>query len=255
MRSNPSFFVLGIASLIHTAAARHASPVKTILRFFFHLLYHQFAFTYDWVAATVSFNRWKDWVMRVVPFLDGARILEIGHGPGHLQRVLLSLRRDSGEARGRVVVGIDESAQMGRLAKRNLARQVFSQVQTNTSQQQYAYAQIGLCRGVAQFLPFPNESFDTVVATFPTEYITDRLTLAEVKRCLRNGGKFVVLPVALPRNPFLDWLFKVTHQRPAEALEIVQSRLKEPFLRAGFHTEIETLDVKSGILLIVLARK
>jgi ubiquinone/menaquinone biosynthesis C-methylase UbiE len=112
-----------------------------------------------------------------------------------------------------------------------------------------------LTRGLAQALPFPNEAFETIVATFPTEYITEPATLAEVKRCLTHGGRLVVLPVALPRNPFLDWLFRVTHQSPAEALEIVQSKLKEPFVEAGFVTEIKTLDVGSGILLIVLGTK
>jgi ubiquinone/menaquinone biosynthesis C-methylase UbiE len=235
--------------------------VKTILRFFFRLLYHQFAFTYDLVAAGVSFNRWKKWVVSVIPFIEGNRILEMGHGPGHLQRILLS--------RGLVAVGIDESAEMGRLAKRTLTRWGFTQSQidssnlvspsTPTTQQQdayqFAYTQINLTRGVAQSLPFPTESFDTVVATFPTEYITDPRTLAEVKRCLSNRGKLVVLPVALPKNPFLDWLFKVTHQRPIEAVEIIKSKLREPFVAAGFETEIRTLDLKTGILLIVLAKK
>ena len=206
--------------------------MKTFLRLFFRLLYHQFAFTYDLVAAAVSFNRWKTWVVSVVPFIDGKRVLEIGHGPGHLQRVLLS--------QNLVAIGIDQSAQMGRLAKRNLMRHS-------------AYTQVNLTRGVAQQLPFPNESFDTIVATFPTQYITDPRTLAEVKRCLADGARLIVLPVALPRNPFLDWLFKVTHQSPVEALEVIESRLKEPYVAAGFSTEVETLDVKSGILLIVLA--
>ena len=214
--------------------------MKTLLRFFFRLLYHQFAFTYDLVAATVSANRWKDWVISVVQFIEGTRILEIGHGPGHLQRVLLS--------RGWIAVGIDESAQMGRLAKRNLSR-------TSTLSDDIAYTQINLTRGLAQYLPFPNEAFNTIIATFPTEYINDPDTLGEVKRCLSNRGRLVVLPVSMPRNRFLDWLFKVTHQSPIEALDIVRAKLKEPFVAAGFQTEVKTLDVKSGILLIVLANK
>jgi len=235
--------------------------VKTLLRFFFRLLYHQFAFTYDLVAAAVSFNRWKDWVVRVIPFIEGTRILEIGHGPGHLQRALLS--------RNLFAVGIDESAEMGRLAKRNLTRGGFSHSKIhsshnpstvfissqNSSSLYSAYTQTNLTRGVAQHLPFPNESFDTIVATFPTEYITDPRALAEVKRCLLNGGKLVVLPVALPKNPFLDWLFKATHQSPIEAMEVVKSKLKEPFSAAGLETEIKPLDLKSSILLIVLATK
>lgn len=234
--------------------------VKTLLRFFFRLLYHQFAFTYDLVAASVSFNRWKNWVTSVIPFMEGNRVLEIGHGPGHLQRILLS--------RNFIAFGLDESPQMGHLAIRNLRRGHFSEIapshktsSSRTASSQVAlshpitYTQMRLTRGLAQHLPFPNESFDTIVATFPTEYITDPRTLAEVKRCLKNEGRLVVLPVAFPRNLFLDWLFKVTHQSPTEALEVVRSKLKEPFVAAGFKTDIETLDVKSGILLIVLAKK
>jgi len=203
--------------------------MKQFLRLFFRLLYHQLAFTYDLVAASVSFNRWKDWVMSVIPFIEGNRILEIGHGPGHLQRVLLG--------RQWVAVGIDESRQMGYLAKRN----------TDGSAR--------LTRGLAQHLPFPNETFDTIVSTFPADYINDARTLAEVKRCLLNGGRFIVLPVAWPKNPFLDWLFRVTGESPSEAVELVKSKFKEPLVKAGFATEVRMLDVKSSLLLIVVAKK
>ena len=188
--------------------------------------------------------------MSVIPFIEGNRVLEIGHGPGHLQRILLSL--------GLMAIGIDESAQMGRLAKRNLTRRASSR----SSQQvnfpspfRPDYTQINLIRGVGQHLPFRDESFDTILATFPTEYITDPDTLAEVKRCLSDRGRFIVLPVAWPRNRILDWLFKVTNQAPTEALEMVKSKLKEPFAGAGFETEVRTLDVQSGILLLVLATR
>jgi ubiquinone/menaquinone biosynthesis C-methylase UbiE len=221
--------------------------VKTILRFFFRLLYHQFAFTYDLVAAVVSFNRWKDWVRSVIPFIEGDRILEIGHGPGHLQRILLS--------RGLFSVGIDESPQMGRLAKRNLRRFLAQKKDGNSGNPKNAYTQINLTQGIAQALPFPSGSFDTIVATFPTEYITDPGTLSEVKRCLLSEGRLVVLPVAFPKNPFLDWLFKVTHQSPMEAIDVVKAKFREPFVEAGFKTEIKTLDAKSGTLFIVLANK
>ncbi|HSL31320.1 MAG TPA: methyltransferase domain-containing protein [Anaerolineales bacterium] len=213
--------------------------MKPLLRFFFRLLYHQFAWTYDLVAALVSFNRWKDWVLNVIPFLEGSRVLEIGHGPGHLQR---ALRRQ-----GTLAVGIDASPQMGRLAKRNLQRDLQPQ---NT-----AYTQINLTQGLAQALPFRAECFDTIVATFPTEYFMDPRTLADVKRCLVPGGRFVVLPVALPKNRLLDWLFKATQQRPAEALDVIRTRLEGSFTSAGFQTEIQALVVPSGILVVVIAVK
>ena len=203
--------------------------MKRLLRLFFRLLYHQLAFVYDLVAASVSFNRWKDWVMSVIPFIEGNRILEIGHGPGHLQRVLVG--------RQGVAVGIDESAQMGYLAKRN----------TDGSAR--------LTRGLAQHLPFPSGSFDTIVSTFPADYINDARTLGEVWRCLSNGGRFIVLPVAWPKNPFLDWLFRVTGESPSEAVELVMSKFKAPLVQAGFETEVRMLDVRSSLLLIVVAKK
>ena len=201
--------------------------MRTFLRFFFRLLYHPFAFTYDLVAATVSFGRWKDWILEVIPFIAGTRVLELGHGPGHLQRVLLS--------RSLVAVGLDESPQMGRLAKRN----------TDGSAR--------LTRGLAQHLPFASGSFDTIIATFPTEYFVDPSTLEEVKRCLDNGGRFIVLPAAMPRNPLLSWLFKVTEQAPAEALKIVRERLEKPFLQADFHVETHVLELRSGRLIVIIA--
>ena len=223
--------------------------MKTFLRFFFRLLYHQFAFTYDLVAATVSFNRWKDWVMSVIPFIEGQRVLEIGHGPGHLQRVLLN--------RNLLAVGIDESAQMGRLAKRNLKR--FSGSRT-AKDQHLAYTQINLTRGVAQQLPFLTESFDTVVATFPAEYIFDPVTLSEAERVLKPGGRFVILPGAVitgrgTRDRALALLFRFTGQIPPNLSEILHEKSKEPFAKASFQVEVHEIEVRSSLVFIMLATK
>jgi ubiquinone/menaquinone biosynthesis C-methylase UbiE len=50
----------------------------------FHLLYHQFAFTYDAVAWFVSLGQWQAWGQAALKRVRGPRVLEIGHGPGHL---------------------------------------------------------------------------------------------------------------------------------------------------------------------------
>ena len=230
--------------------------MKTILRFFFKLLYHQLAFTYDLVAATVSLGRWKDWVMSILPFVEGPRVLEIGFGPGHLQRILLS--------RGLIAIGIDESRQMAGLAKYNLRKELSSATpsifgfQDRSTHYQPGYTQTNLTRGLAQHLPFHNQSFDTVVATFPAEYITAPETLDEVKRCLSDGGRFIVLPVAIQiGRGLLDramaLLFRVTHQSPVDPIEIVREKLQEPFVKAGFEVEIKELQVRSSLLLVIIA--
>lgn len=207
--------------------------IARLLRVFFKWLYHPLAFSYDLVAAAVSFGRWNDWVRNVLPFIQGTRILELGHGPGHLQRSLRSLNLSA--------VGLDESAQMGRLATRRL--------------RQEGRAHINLARGLAQALPFPSGTFDSLLSTFPSEYIFDQRTLAEAWRVLHNGGRLVVLPAAWPKNPLLGWLFKVTGESPTDVMEMFSSKQKKPFIEAGFEVEVQALNTSSGILMLILATK
>lgn len=199
------------------------------MRVFFHLLYHPFAFSYDLVAAVVSFGQWKNWGRSILPFIEGTHILELGHGPGHLQRFLLN--------RDLTLFAIDESAQMGKIAKRRIG----------PTQK--------LSRGLAQSLPYRNESFDCVISTFPTEYIFNPQTLSEVKRVLRNGGRLIVLPAAWPKSGFLQWVYKVTGENQESLSEIIKTKMEQPFKNAGFQTEIKIIEVKSGRLLMVIANK
>lgn len=223
-----------------------------LMRFVFYLLYHPFAFTYDLVAATVSLGRWKDWVLSVVPFIKGTRVLEIGHGPGHLQRDLLS--------RGLFAVGIDESAPMGRLAQRNLKRFLRQTPVSTSSTPPSAYAQIQLARCLAQELPFPNGMFDSVVATFPSQYIFDSVTLTEANRVLTPHGRFVILPSAtlLGRgllDRFMAFLFQFTGQIAPDIATMLRERTKEPLSQAGFHVQIHELSIKSSLVFIIVATK
>jgi ubiquinone/menaquinone biosynthesis C-methylase UbiE len=207
--------------------------IACLLAFFFHHLYHSLAFAYDTVAAVISFGQWVEWTKATLPFIRGTRVLELGHGPGHLQRIFPTL--------GLFAVGLDESSQMGRLARRRLVRA--------------GGAHPNLARGLGQSLPFPAETFDSLVSTFPAPYIAEPQTLSEARRVLRNGGRLIVLPAAWPKNRLLQWLYRVTGESPAQALEIVKEKWSQPFFRAGFEVSVEILEVKSGVLLIVLAQK
>jgi hypothetical protein len=77
---------------------------------------------------------------------------------------------------------------------------------------------------------------------------------------LTNGGRLIVLPVAwVTGEGILDkslaWLFRVTGQAPSDPFDEVADRLKEPFIEAGFQVEIQQVEVKSSMLLILLAEK
>jgi ubiquinone/menaquinone biosynthesis C-methylase UbiE len=168
--------------------------LSRVLRSYFYLLYQPFAWTYDAVAWLVSLGQWRQWIGSTLPELRGPRVLELGHGPGHLQVAMRSRGLDS--------FGVDLSAQMGTLAANRLQRAT-----------QPAY----LVRASGTQLPFCNEAFDQLVATFPTEYILQPDTLANARRVLRPGGSLVLLPVAWisgkkPLERFFAWLFRVTGQ-------------------------------------------
>jgi len=208
--------------------------VLFLLRSFFFVLYHQFAWTYDLVAATVSLGRWKDWVRSALPYLSG-RVLEIGFGPGYLQLSLFEL--------GIPAFGLDESRQMARQASRRLHKSGFLP---------------NLLRGFAQSLPFPKNSFDIVVATFPSEYIFDPHTLTEIRRVLTQGGKLVVMPTAWITGKRLHerlaaWLSRVTGQSPA--IDTSLSGTEALFARNGFEFRHEIVELSGSRVLVIIATK
>lgn len=202
------------------------------LRFFFRLLYQPFAWTYDFVAAVVSLGHWRDWVMSVLPYLPGGRVLELGFGPGHLQAALSS--------RGVAAFGVDASPQMASLTRSRLRKLDFT---------------ARITTGYAQSLPFPNSTFHQIVATFPPEFILAPETLREALRVLCPGGEFVVLPSAWitgkrPLEKAAAQLFRITGQAPTW-----DNRFLKYFTAAGFETHSEEITEASWKLLVIRARK
>jgi ubiquinone/menaquinone biosynthesis C-methylase UbiE len=208
------------------------------MRAFFYLLYQPMAWSYDLVAALVSWGRWKEWIMTALPYLGGPQILELGHGPGHLQ---VALHR-----KGISTFGLDVSRQMGKQASKRISMQGYSQK---------------LSCGYAQKTPFSDNSFDQIAATFPTDYIYSSEALAEIHRVLKPDGMLVVLPAAwITGKSLVDrWaatLFMVTGQTPEmDSHPGWKSKWLEPFTQAGFQTQTEMIYETSWSLVIILARK
>ena len=206
--------------------------VAWILRRYFQLLYHQLAWTYDFVAWIVSLGQWNTWVRAVLPYIHNSFVLELGHGPGHLQIAL--------NQRGTPCIGIDQSSQMGRQASRRLHHQHFQPSLINTRTQQ---------------LPFQSGSIPQIVATFPSEYIADPESLREIYRVLSPAGSVVVLLLAwITGNSILDklaaTLFRLTGESP-----IWNDHFLSPARAVGFSAISEFIDLPTSRLAFIHLRK
>lgn len=212
----------------------------SLLRFFFHLLYNQFSWAYDAVAWLVSSGNWETWVKTANQFVFGQRILELGHGPGHLQ---VDLARHQKE-----VYGIDLSSRMSRIARRRLRN---------------ARLPLRLVSCRSQYLAFVGNCFDCIVATFPDEYIMDVRTLDEIDRVLKPGGSVVILPYAwLTGNRmierFLALIYQITHQAP-KALhssdQYVMNSLTKGLIIKGYSVVSDYIQLDRSQLFLIQATK
>ena len=155
-------------------------------RWLFETLYKN-AYLYRF-ASTVPFaGQWRVWQRLVLPRLHGHDVLELGCGLGDLLADMIEA--------GYACRAVEYSPQMVKGARATLRRRKLGD-------------DTWIIQGSARALPFTGASFDTVVSTFPSEYIYDPDTIAEVERVLRPGGRLVVVEGAnlLPAGflqPFL----------------------------------------------------
>lgn len=124
-------------------------------------------------ASTVPFaGQWRVWQRLVLPRLHGHDVLELGCGLGDL---LADMLADGYNCRA-----VEHSPQMVAAARATLCKRKVGQP-------------LWVIQGSAQSLPFPDGTFDTVVSTFPSDYISDPNTIAEVARVLRPGGRLIII--------------------------------------------------------------
>lgn len=171
------------------------SYYHTLVQWLFTRLYHEFAWLYDHIAALVSWGHWDDWVVAIADQVHGD-VLELGCGTGYLQAEL------GGRSPAHLVIGLDLSPQMLRLSQQRSQKLALP---------------LHVLRANAQQIALVPQRFDTIVATFPSDYILQAATLAEVQRLLRPHGRFVVLLSASLPGPgwyrsLVELAYKLTLQ-------------------------------------------
>jgi ubiquinone/menaquinone biosynthesis C-methylase UbiE len=209
--------------------AMHSLSAR-LLPWLFERLYHELASCYDLVAALVSGGYWFDWIRAAVPALEGASVLELGCGTGHLQ---LALARA-----GLPRAGVDLSRPMLHQARRRLRS---------------ASYELCLLHATARRLPFVTGSFSDVVATFPAPYILDPTTLTEVRRVLRPEGQLVIVDGGvLHERGWLEAALALLYgpATPGESGGRYRARLAE----AGFEVEVLEPNVGDSTIMVIRAR-
>ncbi len=206
----------------------------------FEALYHQFAWAYDWVSRTFFRDQWRRWQLAALPHLRGRRVLELGPGTG---RLLARLAID-----GYYVVGLELSPAMLGQSVRRLRRLTVVQ-----------RSRVALLRGSGLTIPLRSGSMDSILATFPSDYISAPATLREVERVLAAGGRLVLVPggLLLPSNAparLLNQVGGVVYgdQSPSASFS---RKLAAQLTALGFSVRHEQWRNTQGVAFILVAEK
>ncbi len=153
--------------------------------------------SYDLINHLVTWGldrRWRRLTARVCLEGHPRQILDLGCGTGDLS-VHLARLADKGVA----ITGLDYSQPMLELAKRKAYRAG-------------VFERIKFVNGNAANLPFPDGHFDCVGISFACRNLTYKNQLclphlAEVRRVLKPGGRYVIVDSSQPANRVIRWLF------------------------------------------------
>jgi ubiquinone/menaquinone biosynthesis C-methylase UbiE len=135
--------------------------------------YAAFAKYYDFAMTPL----WKIWLKKVLPFIEGPKVLEVSFGTGFLMTQY---------AEHFDTYGIDFSNEMIQIAKRKLEKNSLS---------------ASILKGKVEDLSFADNTFDTIVNTMAfTGYPNGERALAEMKRVLKKNGKLILMDFDYPAN-------------------------------------------------------
>ena len=201
-----------------------------LYRSFCNSIYGRFAFLYDLTSAVVSLGQWSRWRCLSFDFMKGKKILEIGFGTGALQ---IELAR-----RGYESYGLEYSSDMQKITSKKIDRDALQSHRVQAD---------------GMRMPFEHKSFDSLIATFPEQYIAQPETLKECYRILKDDGVVVIIGRWIElRSRILQACCPVFFRRPSEQ-EV--NKLKQNFYDAGL--EMKVIEVLMGFVLhrVVVAGK
>ena len=150
---------------------------------------------YDLINTVLTLGFDKSWREKAVDNLIGTSVLDLGSGTGAAFDQLLNYE----------TTALDPDKKM---------------LELNTFEDKVL--------GSAENLPFEDNSFDNVFCCFVWRNVSDtNKALQEVYRILRPGGKFILLDMTRPKNPFLKILHKIGTFKVLHLIGLLTFNLKE----------------------------
>ena len=138
---------------------------------------------YNWMARGYDafmflFPFWKKWIKKVIPHIEGQKILEVSFGNGYL---MTQYAKDGYE-----VHGIDYNEKMLDIAAGKLKAK---------------YIQAKLSKANVEKLPFADNTFDTVINTMAfSGYPDGAKAMRELRRVLKTNGRLLLVDFDYPKN-------------------------------------------------------
>jgi ubiquinone/menaquinone biosynthesis C-methylase UbiE len=155
---------------------------------------------YD-VSAALLFRRRRSYrgLLAAGDVQRGARVLDVGCGPGYFTRMLAEAVGPEGS-----VSGIDAAPEMIEYASKKARRLSNCRFQT----------------GTAESLAFPDAAFDVVVSSLMMHHLPEEGRLGavrEMQRVLRPGGTLLLADFRMPQRGVCTWSHRSPATRPCSA--------------------------------------
>ncbi len=193
--------------------------------------YNRIAPLYDWMEALIERSRFQAWRSLLWSQVSSGRILEIGVGTGKNMPFYPS---------NSTVIAVD-------LSERMLVRAA--------QRAQELPHHICLCGMDAQFLAFPDNTFDTAVATFVFCSVPDPiLGLREVARVVKPGGDIWLLEHVRVDKPIIGPVMDVLNPFVVRVVGAnINRRTVENVRRAGLEI-VEVRNLSGELVKLIHAR-
>jgi ubiquinone/menaquinone biosynthesis C-methylase UbiE len=168
--------------------------------------YSRYAGLYD--RAVKLLPLWKTWIKKVLPHIEGKRVLEVSFGTGYL----MTQYADRFET-----FGIDYNPRMVEITGKNLRSKRLK---------------AALVQASVEALPFPDGRFDSIVNTMAfTGYPDGEKAVSEFFRVLKTGGKLLLVDFNYPsdRN-IMGYALTRLMERSGDIMKDISGILRElPF--------------------------